>query len=208
MPAQHPLLISALIHDPSSPSAQCAGCGIASRPVGGWTCRTCGARPRGRAYVASSSNSRGTALVAVVSAVVLRGPLGPLAQTTVRSGLSAAWLSGLLLWAVGTLAVVGAAMSVDSRLVEPSLRSSVGCAALAVLGAIAAGPNLATALVLGWLMLTALLSAQANAAWWMWNLPVTGGATTACAVCVVAVAGLAVGWWWIRNPVPALHGRR
>lgn len=148
------------------------------------------------------------ALVAVVSAVVLRGPLGPLAQTTVRSGLSAAWLSGLLLWAVGTLAVVGAAMSLDSRLVEPSLRSSVGCAALAVLGAIAAGPNLATALVLGWLMLTALLSAQANAAWWMWNLPVTGGATTACAVCVVAVAGLAVGWWWIRNPVPALHGRR
>ena len=60
VPAQHPLLISALIHDPSSPSAQCAGCGIASRPVGGWTCRTCGARPRGRAYVASSSNSRGT----------------------------------------------------------------------------------------------------------------------------------------------------
>lgn len=144
------------------------------------------------------------AMIAVIAAVVLRCPVGDLAATTSRTGLMGALLASLGLWGTGLVAVMVTALRMDRGLEAVTARSCVGYAALAVLGAVISGPNLSATLVLGWLMATALISAQSHPSWWMWNMPVAAPAAGACAATAVAVAVGTVGVWWTRSSVPHL----
>lgn len=150
--------------------------------------------------------SAAPALAALLASAVLRCPIGELAGTTPRPGTASTWIAAALLWITASVAVVMGAVVLGPDLIMTCVRSCVGYAVLGVIGAVAGGPNLAAGLILGWLMVTALVSAQSKPSWWMWNMPGAVPATTGLVALLMGVAGAVVLVWRTRAASPRLHG--
>lgn len=152
--------------------------------------------------------SAAPALLAVMAGALLRSPLGELARASPRTGFGQTCLAAATIWILGTAAISAAAATVGHQALALSvLRGNIGFAALAVLGAVLWGPNGATGLVFGWLTCTAMISANADQASWMWNMPVTGTSPWVAVGLIATAAGAIAAAWLRRSDRAYLHSR-